>query len=211
MRGPATILLLTLLAPPQASAVWLGARAQSRWNDAAIAVDGRREDWTLVPAEDARGVSYGFANDERYLYLLLVPHTRSAREQLAGVYQQDLVFWLDASAGKKRLQGLRVLAPAALSQPTRALEAIRLPDADDAAVAVSPTRYRGALEARLPLSWLGSKRPSAFTVGVEAQSPRRPPAPPPRRGPREGPDFGPPPFEPFTLWMRVTLASPPRL
>jgi hypothetical protein len=208
MSGPSALppllLLISVCAAP-AAALWLGARTESRRPPARVQVDGRRDEWTLRPEDDSPVVLYGAAHDDRFLYLVFVPHTRSAREQLSGVYLQDLVLWLDARGSRSRARGVQVAAPGRLGQTWRALEPLRLPASEDAAVSVAPANERGALEARIPLSWLGAPPPRSFTVGLEAQAPRRPPAPPPRRAPRDGPDFGPPRFEPFSLWVRVSL------
>lgn len=208
MRRPAASILLLAAAAAPAAGLWLGPRAQSRWAEEPPEIDGRRDGWTFAPEEDARGVLYASANDGRFLYLVVVPHTRWAREQLAGVYQQDVVVWLDPKGGRAKSTGVRIAAPERLDQSWRALEPVRLPADEDALVFVAPVNARGVLEARLPLSWLGSPAPRSFTVGIEAQEPRRPPAAP-RRAPRDGPDFGPPRFEPFTLWLRLTLAPKP--
>jgi hypothetical protein len=208
VRRPALAFLLLALGAGPASALWLGARARSVWTSEPPEIDGRREDWKLLPEDDAGGVLYGVSNDDRYLYLIIVPHTRAAREQLAGVYLQDLILWFDPKGAKNKHTGAQIAAPERLDQTWRHLEPLRLPPAEDALVYVAPVNARGALEARIPLSWLGSPRPRAFTLGLEAQVPRRPPAPPPRRSRRDEPDWGPPRFEAFSLWLRLTLAAP---
>ena len=199
------------LCAAQASALWLGARAKSAWAAAPVAVDGKSDDWTLTPDDETDGVAYGFANDAKDLYLVLVPHTREARAQLSGAYQQDLMFWLDRSGGKAKTAGARFLAPASLDQPARALELVSLSTAaGEASFAASPSQARSIVEARLPLAYLGTPLPESFTIGIEAQTPRRPPAQPPRERSRDAHEAAAPPkFEPLFLWLRVTLAKPP--
>jgi hypothetical protein len=194
-----------------AAAFWLGARGKSAWAAAPITVDGKADDWTLSPEDETEGVAYGFANDDRYLYLVLVPHTRQAKEQLAGVFQQDLMLWLDRGAGKNKTTGVLVLAPASLDQPARALDLVRLSTAaGEAVVAASPLQSRAALEARLPLAYLGSPLPEQFTVGIETQYPRHPPAQPAPERSRDAHEAPPAAkFETLQFWVRVTLARPP--
>ena len=207
---PAFSLLALLLAPAApARALWLGPRAELKTVSAAPAIDGKSDDWRLEPDDESEGLAYGLARDDKYLYLIFVPHTRPAKEQLAGVYQQDLMIWLDLKNGKSRISGLRILAPAEIGETARALEPVRVSTAAagdaEAAAAVGPMEGRGALETRLPLAWLGPEAPRQFSLGLEALAPRRPPAPPPvpsSRDAREAP-FAPR-FESVGLWVRVS-------
>jgi hypothetical protein len=142
-----------------------------------------------------------------------VPHTRQAKQQLGGVYQQDVMIWLDREGAKARLAGLKALAPAQLEEPARALEVVRLstePAAGEPAAAVGPMEGRGALEARLPLAWLGTPPPKLFSLGLETLAPRRPPAPPPVTRTRDGETpASAPHFENIVLWFRATLPQRP--
>jgi hypothetical protein len=205
---PVALLALALAAP--ARAFWFGPKAELSAVSAAPVIDGKADDWSLAPDDESEGLAYGVSRDDRYLYLVFVPHTRQAKEQLAGLYQQDLMIWLDLAGGKSRLSGLRILAPAELGEPARALEPVRVSTAAagdaEASAAVGPMEGRGALEARLPLAWLGAPIPKTFSLGLEALAPRRPPAAPPAPSARDAREAPPvPKFESVGLWIRVSL------
>lgn len=203
-----SVLSLLLFAAAPARAFWLGPKAELKTVSAAPVIDGKADDWHLDPEYESEGLAYGLERDDAFLYLVFVPHTRQAKEQLAGLYQQDLMIWVDLAGGKSRITGLRILAPAEIGEPARALEPVRLSTAaggPQAAAAVGPMEGRGALEVRLPLSWLGPSLPERFSLGLEALAPRRPPAPPPAAS-RDGREAAfAPKFESLGLWVRVSL------
>lgn len=209
MRAFSLLAALLAVAAP-ARAFWLGPKAELTTVSTAPVIDGKADDWTLVPDNESEGLAYGITRDDKYLYLVFVPHTREAKDQLAGLFQQDIMIWLDLNNGKSRVSGLRILAPAELGEPARALEPVRVSTAAaadaEASAAVGPTEGRGALEVRMPLAWLGTPMPKRFSLGLEALSPRRlPPAPPPPSA-RDGHEAPPvPKFESVGLWVRVSL------
>lgn len=206
----AVALTLALAPAAPASAFWMGPTAVSRAVTEPPTIDGKADDWRLDPEAEHEGIAYGFAHDAHYLYAIFVPHTREAKEQLTGLYQQDVMLWLDRAGGKARLAGLKILAPAQLGETARALELVRVSTASaggaEPAAAVGPMEGRGAFELRVPLAWLGAPPPRRFTVGLEALTPRRPPALPEQRRSRDVHEAPPAPrFEPVVLWVRVDL------
>ncbi len=201
--------------------------------------------------DEDSGLAYAFANDPKYLYIMLSPHTKSVKDELAGSYGQNFTIWLDSSAGKGKILGFRLPAPE--SQWSRAAQQVELVGLDTAAftassdteaaeIDVGPVQQRGILEARIPLSYFfGAVLPEKISVGIETSLVREAP---PHTGKTsntwqeggsqgEGSDPGSTGLSmkrggrrgggrqrskvkqdedltPLALWIRVTLASPPK-
>ena len=217
-----------LLAPSPGGALWLGHRAESRWRGTAIAVDGSAEDWKSPEGDEAEGLMFVFANDDKDLYVLVSPHTKSTKAQLSGENDQDFTLWLDPKAGKKKNLAIRLLAPArGQIGPDRELVAVGLDSATasdqqtpaGAEVRVGPADERGVLEARIPLRYLGARRPQRVTVGFETSAPVRPHGRKEagsgkdrsRGGDRSTGSSDTEESDVLRLWVRVTLAEPPPL
>ncbi|MBI4371722.1 MAG: hypothetical protein HY552_05425 [Elusimicrobia bacterium] len=206
MKAAALLAALALTAAP-AEAFWLGPRAQSRRLDAPIAVDGRDADWP-PDGDEAEGLRYLFANDSERLCLLLSPHTKDGRVQMAGLNGQDFTLWLDPKGGSRRALGLRLPPPErgdpAAPRPAEAVgldaEGVRAADAE---LRMGPVLNRGAFEACIPLKWLGPSPPKKIGVGfaVSALAAAKRPRPDPRR-PHDLDDA----LSPLFLWVQVRLA-----
>ncbi len=95
MRRFNLILVFTVvfcLIAPEVRAFWWGPSDTSLWRDRKITVDGNDKDWLKQEQEDSDdsgGIQFAFANDAKNLYVLVVPHTRSTKAQMAGKYGQD--------------------------------------------------------------------------------------------------------------------------
>ena len=218
-----------LLAAAPCRAFWWGPRAQSLWRDRAIVIDGRDEDWQGQEAGDAQGVAFAFANDDQDLYVLLSPHTRSLKRQLAGDFKQDFTIWIDTSAGKRKAVGVKLSGE---TSPREAADVGMAADGAAAELRVGPMDERGVLEARIPLAGLGNPMPRIISVGFETSAPREGPAAEARHpGHEASGDQEPDPqmgrrghgrkggmagkhgnagseerFEPLDVWVRVTLS-----
>ena len=219
--------LLLILAAPAFAVWWLGPTCASRWLDRPITIDGDAEDWRSQEIDDSGSLSFAFANDERDLYVLIVPHTRPARAQLAGVYGQDFTFWIDPKGGREHKLVITVRAPLGADKG-RVVEAPAAAVAGSSTAAVAQAAMgdvagRGAFEARIPLALLGSPRPGRVMVGVATSRLLRQPEAAgswDRSGERrQGKDgrAARPEFQgfidedylPIQLIVRVTLAAPP--
>jgi hypothetical protein len=177
----ALLICVVLLAAAPSRAFWWGPSAESRWRDRTITIDGRDDDWKDQDADDAEGVAFAFANDEKDLYVLISPHTKSLKQQLAGNYDQDFSIWVDTSVGKNKRVAVRLLAPASFgATEAREVETVGI-DTDSIAakdspdLRIGPMDERGVLEARIPLSYLGASLPKKISVGLETSIPKRPP------------------------------------
>lgn len=237
------LICAALLAAVPSRAFWLGSRAESRWRDRTITIDGRDEDWKDQETDDAKGIAFAFANDDKDLYVLVSPHIKSLKQQMAGEFEQDFSIWIDTSAGKKKIVAVKLLAPAALGDTVeREVETVGIDTGSVAAIGtadlrIGPTDERGVLEARIPLSYLGTPLPKTISVGLETSDPKKaPPAQagvrrPARESPKEqesGQEMGgrgrghgrkgglggkhegtgsEEKFERLNLWTRVTLSA----
>lgn len=210
------LFLFFFLAAP-ARALWWGAKAQSAWTEQPVLVDGLSEDWRGREPDDAEGVSFAFANDGQFLYVMFSAHTKEARDQMSGVYRQDLTLWVDPKAGTKRGVGMKVTDAGGGPRP---IESLGLPDG--AQLQVGPLESRGIVEARIPLSFFGAPLPKTVSVGLEASVKRVQAAPkrahiietdnPTARNQHRADDaYDPAALEesrPISVWVRVTLARP---
>jgi hypothetical protein len=235
----ALLFCAALFAAAPSRAFWWGPSAESRWRDRTITIDGRDEDWKDQEPEEAEGLAFAFANDDKDLYVLVSPHTKSLKRQLAGEFAQDFSIWIDTSAGKKEKLAVKLLAPARLGEAAdRDVETVGIDTnsaaaRDSADVRIGPMDERGVLEARIPLSYLGTPRPKRISVGLQTSALKKPP--PSQAGghhqAREDPkdqDSGQEmggrghgrkggmggkhagaeeDFEPIDLWIRVTLSA----
>ena len=229
VRALPAFLLAFLAAVPARGFFWLGPREKSAWRAQPIAVDGAAADWKDAAFDDDSGLSFAFANDDKDLYVAFSPHTKGTKSQLSGRDGQNVSLWLDPKGGKHGTIGLTLLAP----QPGEAERSLEVVGIDTAAVElkVGDVEERGVLEARVPLSSLGSPAPEKITLELVTSAPTRKPerparaekpreeeaepAPPSGRGRgrgRGGARLGPPAEEPPTtsLWIQVSLAVPPK-
>ena len=178
-RGLRTLLaVLIVLAVAPARAFWWGPSYKSLWLDRTISIDGNADDWRAQEQDDAEGLSFAFANDDKNLYVLVVPHTKLMKAQMAGSYGQDFVIWLDPKAGKDKLIGIKLHAPSPDAQrdvevlaDTAAVPA--MPVGDGAEVRMGPADERGVLEGRIPLRLLGTNPPQKISVGFETSRPEK--------------------------------------
>ena len=177
----AICVILSMFAAAPSRAFWWGPRADSRWLDRTITVDGRDDDWQAQPAEDAEGLSFAFANDAKNLYIMLAPHTKSIKQQMAGAYEQDFSIWIDTGTGKGKNMAFKLLAPAAFGETIeREMETVGIETAavamnGEAEMRMGATDERGVLEARIPLNYFGTPVPKIISVGFETSAPRKPP------------------------------------
>jgi hypothetical protein len=231
-----------LLAAAPSRAFWWGPSSESRWRDKAITIDGHAEDWRDREPDEAEGLAFAFANDDKDLYVMVSAHTKSLKQQMEGDFEQDFSIWIDTSVGKKRRIAVKLLAPAEPGDTAdRAVATIGIDMGsaaakDEAVVRIGPMDERGVLEARIPLSYLGTPLPKRFSIGLETSNPKKtPPAQaghhPKQKSPKDeepgqeaggrgharrsgmggkpGSSDSDDPFEPIDLWIRVTLSSPP--
>ena len=178
-------------------AIWWGSKADSVWVSTPVALDGDDKKWRPRDGDEDSGIAYAFTNDGQDLYIMLSPHTRSAKDQLAGTYIQDFTIWVDTRAGKARTLGLRLPAPQSRYDPEPreaflvgpGTAAAEIPAGGDSPeIRLGPvTAERGILEARIPLRLLGTALPENITVGLET-SPAKAEPPHPRKA--EGADTG---------------------
>jgi hypothetical protein len=205
-----------LLAAPPIQAFWWGPSVESRWLDRAVSIDGGDEDWKSIERDDSEGLGFAFANDGKNIYLLVAPHTKSTKDQMAGSFGEKLTVWLDPQAGRNKKIGLKLASPEGLAHgERRPLEMVGL---DTAAAAcggldavMGPKNERGVLEARIPLACLGGPL-QRISVGLETSAPTKPPARPHDdmgRSRRRETDAEDDAIEPIQLWIRVHLASAP--
>lgn len=194
---------LALCAAP-AAAWWFGPRFTSVRRDRAIAVDGDGKDWPAERRDDAGDMSFSFAHDDEYLYVLFAPHTRAAKSQLGGAYSQDLYVWADPAAGMAKRLGARLTAPQKAGAETvrLLLAATDDPGCREIEVKAGELDQRGVLEGRIPLRLLGGGGPRKVTVGLEAAAPARPPL---RRTANPDDPSARELFAPLRLWVRVKL------
>lgn len=214
-----------LLAVLPSHAFWWGEKAQSRRLDRPIVVDGDAADWKDAELDDAEGFSYAFANDDKNLYLLFSPHTKGTRTQLSGRDGQSVSLWVDPKGGKAKTIGLTLAAPVPGDDGRELLTVGIDTAAASVELKVGDVDARGILEARVPLSVVGSSLPAKITIAIETSAPTRPhpraeernraaerqpnPATGGGRRGRGGERSDPAEEAPETLlWIQVTLAPP---
>lgn len=206
------LLLILLLVPAPARAVdwWFGARADSRWSLKPVTLDADEGDWDARIFDDTNGVTYAFQNDADYLYILYIPHTKTAKFQLSGGYRQTFTVWIHPAAKIRKTLGFFTVSPgngeAVAMQP---VGGAAKPSAAGPALAALPAPDRRAvMEARVPLSAAGVSPGQIIAVGLEASAPDHWPAKPPvRQGQEPDRDEA---FSLLRVWVRVRLAKPPR-
>jgi hypothetical protein len=179
MTARALLVGAVLLAAGPCQAFWWGPSAQSRWRDRPIKIDGRDDDWKDQETDDAQGLEFAFANDDKDLYVLVSPHTKSIKQQMAGDFKQDFTIWIDTSVGKKQRVAVKLLAPTSVGNP-RDVETVGIGTGsiaakDEADMRIGPMDERGVLEARIPLSYLGTPLPKTISVGLETTALKLPP------------------------------------
>ena len=173
----AFLTVMVVFVSPPVHAFWWGPSSKSLWLDRTIVIDGNADDWKSQEQDDAEGLGFAFANDDKNLYILVAPHTKSTKAQMAGSYGQDFIIWLDPKAGKAKILGIKLHAPT--SQAVRDVEVVAdsatVPVVlanDDVEVRIGPTNERGVLEGRIPLSCLGLNPPQKISVGLETSLPK---------------------------------------
>lgn len=203
MEGMRLVLALLLCAAP-ARALWFGPRAKSAAPSKPVTLDCDESDWDQRSFDDSDGITYGFANDGRYLFVVYIPHTRMAKFQLSGGYRQSFTIWVYPGAKIRKTAGFMIYSPGSggpmAMQPIGAASEL-----DGQAVAALPLAdRRSVLEARIPLRDVGVSPGQTIAVGVEAGPPDHPPAKPvvdlQHPQPQET-------FSPIGLWVRVRLAK----
>jgi hypothetical protein len=172
------ILASLLLVAAQANAFWFGPKTDSVWTDKPVVLDGKMAKWRPKDDDDDSGIVYAFANDAQNLYLMLYPHTKSAKDELAGAYEQDFTIWLDTQAGKGKTVGIRLGAPGnEYDYMQRDTEIIGIDSTTVAAprINVGPVKERGIIEAAIPLVFLGKTVPEKISVGITTSPARKTP------------------------------------
>ncbi len=203
---PAALLALLAAAPAHAS-WWFGARAKSLWASKPPVLDADEGDWDQRAFDDTAGITYGFANDADFLYIVYIPHTKMTKFQVTGGYKQVFTIWVYPSAKIKKTAGFAVASPghatAIQMQPVGAVPA----GAPAALAAMPEPDRRSVLEARLPLAAFGVSPGQTIAVGLEASPPDHAPAAPKvKEGqPLEREEV----FRPIRVWIRVRLAKSP--
>jgi len=180
----AALISVVFFPPVSCQAFWFGSKTDSRWTGQALPLDGTPQKWRVREEDEDSGLAYAFANDSKNLYIMLSPHTRAAKDELAGSYGQDLTIWLDAHAGKGKTLGIRLAAPGSRGdQSSRKADVVGLDtaavpvslDNDGAEVIVGPVTERGLVEARIPLRYLGPVPPEKISVGIETSKAKEAP------------------------------------
>ena len=165
-------------------AFWFGPKTDSLWAVRPLQPDGNAQKWQVREGDEDSGLAYAFANDLKNIYLMLSPHTKSAKDELAGSYGQDFTIWLDTHAGKGKIIGIRLAAPAGQrDQSARTTEVIGLDtaavpvslDNDGAEISIAPVLERGIIEARIPLRYLGTGPVNKISIGIETSQPKEAP------------------------------------
>lgn len=201
--------LLLLLATP-AAAWWFGPKYDSVWRDRSIAVDGETRDWPAERRDDAADMTFAFANDGTDLFVLFLPHTRTAKQQLAGAYNQDMTLWVDPKGGMSKRLGVALTAPQKTGEGgfVRVVTAAGPEPESARRIEVRNGDFdgHGALEARVPLSLLGSPAPRFVSVGLEMAKPAHAPLPVVDAKGRSPDEL----FAAVRIWVRVRLARPPK-
>jgi hypothetical protein len=216
----AWLVCVALLAAVPCRALWWGPQSESRWRDHPITVDGRDEDWKSQEPDEADGLAFAFANDDKDLYVLISPHTKSLKQQMAGDFGQDFTIWIDTSAGKKEKVAVKLLAPAGSADQTEremasvGIDTDSVAAKDPAELRMGPMHERGVLEARIPLSYLGTPLPKTISLGLQTTALKKPPAGGRGQGRKSGMGgkhgaSDSEEFEPIELWIRVTLSGRP--
>lgn len=199
-------LVLFLSAP--AAAWWFGPKYDAFRPERPIEIDGDARDWPPERRDDAADMTFAFADDGTDLFVLFLPHTRTAKQQLAGTYNQDITLWVDPKGGMAKRFGVALTAPqktgdgrfvrvvtAAGPEPGSARQVeVRNGDFD----------ARGALEARVPLALLGTPAPKFVSVGLETSKPAHTPLPVVDAKGRSPDEL----FAAVRIWVRVTLPKP---
>jgi hypothetical protein len=195
-----------LLAASPAAAWWFGPKFTSQRRQRPVSIDGEGRDWPALERDDAADMSFSFTHDDEHLYVLFAPHTRGAKAQLGGAYGQDLSLWFDPEAAMNRVFGARITAPQKAGTETVRLILAAGPRPESARIMAKAGALdeHGVLEASIPLELFGRPAPKVVTVGLEADTPLRPP-------PRKTADPKDPAshelFAPVRLWVRVKLKN----
>jgi hypothetical protein len=184
LTARALLVCAVMLAAAPSRAFWWGPSAESRWRDRAITIDGRDDDWKDQDTDDEQGVAFAFANDDKDLYFLVSPHTKSLKQQMAGDFEQDFSIWIDTSVGKKQRVAVKLLAPTSSAGSAErevatvgiATDSVASKDTPD--MRIGRMDERGVLEARIPLSYLGAPLPKRISVGLETSTPKKHPSSP---------------------------------
>lgn len=220
-------LLTALFCAAPAGAFWWSPRGESSWSTAPVTMDGRLGKWHPRDQDDFSGVEYAFVNDADWLYLMLYPHTREAKEQLSGA--RGGVFTIILSTGKPWKGGLRIaLGPPAggpgygdrdLSVSGACPEVALSSGAAAPEIKSGSFDDRGIMEARIPLACLGAPLPEEIGLGLKAPAVMKRRAANPsfgeerggrrRRGGPEGGGGYDDETSPLHLWIKVRLAAPP--
>jgi hypothetical protein len=98
---------LIAAAPSQA---FLGWRQwlRSTWPEKPVQIDGRANEWSLMPVIEEEGLSFRAMNDASNLYLLVRGTADEGRTLLSGKYRQNVTFWFLKPDGKSRDWGINL-------------------------------------------------------------------------------------------------------
>ena len=209
----ACLLLGRLAASASSEGFWWGPpEEKSAWSTGTVKVDGYIEDWRGRESDDASGFDFAFSNDAADLYFFISPHTKTGKAQLSGEFGQEVVVWLDPKGDKARTVGVKLGAPERVEDGQPRLIALfgvagstswaEPPEEDRVSVVMGSTLERGALEARIPLRYLGTPVPRRIGVGLTTGAPSRGPAEEarPKRGDSEEGEKREPDSEPSASW-----------
>ena len=88
------------------------AELQSGWDAGAVKIDGNISDWEngLHPVKD-EGVSLGFKNDDKYLYICLVTNDRAKIMQMM---RAGFIVWFTPQSGNPETFGIKYPMPPSL-------------------------------------------------------------------------------------------------
>jgi hypothetical protein len=201
--------LLLLLAAP-AAAWWFGPKYDAFTPERPIELDGDARDWPAERRDDAADMTFAFAKDSTDLFVLFLPHTRSAKQQLAGTYGQGMTLWVDPKGGMARRFGLALTAPQKTGDGrfVRVVTAAGPEPGAASRIEVKNGDFdaHGALEARVPLELLGTPLPKFVGVGLETGKPERTPLPVVDAKGRSPDEL----FAAVRIWVRVKLPRPPK-
>ena len=141
---------------------------ESRLMDREIVIDGSDSDWagTLV-AFDKAGVSLGFSNDAKFLYVCLVPREPP---KLTAILNQGLFVWFDAKAGSEKSLGIgfptgmpeRGFLPPGFGMSADSLETARLQKSFDF--------FQDEMELRIPEMGTGKWESLHGIPGIEVKA-----------------------------------------
>ncbi|PKL82635.1 MAG: hypothetical protein CVV24_09020 [Ignavibacteriae bacterium HGW-Ignavibacteriae-3] len=88
-----------------------GAKISSGWVDNEIKVDGSISEWNKIMNKiPDRGISVGFRNDDKFLYLCFAADNRA---RIMMLIRNGMIIWFEPESGDKNLFGIRYPMPSA--------------------------------------------------------------------------------------------------